>query len=151
MSRDLKYCSFIGRAGKDCETRYLPNGTCVASFSIAVGDQWTKDGEKHERTEWVNITAWGKLGEICGEYVKKGQQVFISGQFRTDTYEKDGQTRYSTKIVAQQMQLIGSRPDSSGGSTSQNNQSSSSGSQQGSTPSAEFDDDIPFQLYKPVA
>lgn len=146
MSKDLNQCNFIGRAGKDCETRYLPNGNCVANFSIAVGDQWKKDNEKHERTEWVNITAWGKLGEICGEYVKKGQQVFISGQFRTDTYEKDGQTRYATKIFAQQMQLIGNRSDSSGGASNQNSQHNSAASQQGSTPNADFDDseDIPF-------
>lgn len=110
MSNDLNQCQFIGRLGSDPEVRYMPNGKAVASFSIAVGSQWKlKDGEKQESTEWVNITAFDKLGEICGEYLKKGSQVFISGKMKTDKYEKDGVTKYSTKIIAQDMQMLGGK------------------------------------------
>ena len=81
MSNDLNYCAFIGRLGKEVETRYMPSGEAVASFSIAVGSQWkNKEGEKQDSTEWVNITAFGKLAEICGKYLEKGSQVFISGR-----------------------------------------------------------------------
>jgi len=111
MSNDLNQCSFIGRLGSDPETRFMPNGKAVCSFSIAVGSQWKdKSGEKCESTEWVNITAFDKLGEICREYLKKGSQVFISGKMKTDKYEKDGVTKYSTKIIAQDMQMLGAKP-----------------------------------------
>lgn len=111
MSNDLNQCQFIGRLGSDPETRFMPNGKAVTSFSIAVSSQWkSKDGEKQEATEWVNITAFEKLAEICGEYLKKGSQVFISGKMKTDKYEKDGVTKYSTKIIAQDMQMLGGKP-----------------------------------------
>ena len=115
MANDLNQCSFIGRIGGDPEMRYTTGGDAVASFSIAVGSSWKdKAGEKQERTEWVNITAWGKLGEICGEYLNKGQQVFIQGKIKTDKYEKDGVTRYSTKIVAETMQMLGGKSQGDG-------------------------------------
>ena len=108
MSNDLNQCNFIGHLGKDPDVRYMPNGEAVANFSIAVGSQWKdKQGQKQESTEWVNITAFGKLGEICGQYLKKGSQVFVSGRMKTDKYEKDGVERYSTKIVADRMQILG--------------------------------------------
>jgi single-strand DNA-binding protein len=108
MANDLNQCNFIGRLGRDPEVRYLPSGKAVANFSIAVG--WkTKD---KEGAEWVSITAFDKLGEICGQYLKKGAQVFISGRFKTEKYtDKDGHERYSTKIVADQMQMLGGKPD----------------------------------------
>lgn len=103
MSSDLNQCNFIGHLGKDPDIRYMPDGTAVAAFSIAVG--WkTKD---KEGTEWINITAFGKLAEIIGKYLKKGSQVFIQGRYKTDKYEKDGQNRYITKIVAEKMQMLG--------------------------------------------
>lgn len=111
MSNDLNQCQFIGRLGSDPESRFMPNGKAVTSFSIAVGSQWKdKSGEKQESTEWVNVTAFDKLGEICGEWLKKGSQVFISGKMKTDKYEKDGVTKYSTKIIAQDMQMLGGKP-----------------------------------------
>ena len=107
MASDLNQCNFIGRLPRDPDVRYMPNGEAVANFSIAVGSQWKdKQGQKQESTEWVNITAFGKLGEICGQYLKKGSQVFISGRMKTDKYEKDGVERYSTKIVADRMQML---------------------------------------------
>jgi single-strand DNA-binding protein len=109
MSNDLNQCNFIGRLGSDPETRYMPNGDAVCSFRIAVG--W-KSKEK-EGAEWVSITAFGKLAEICTTYLVKGSQVFVSGRFKTDEYEKDGIKRYSTKIIADRMQMLGGKPDSS--------------------------------------
>lgn len=147
MANDLNQCSFIGRLGADPEVRYSPGGDAVASFSIAVGSQWKdKDGEKQERTEWVSITAWGKLGEICGEYLRKGSQVFIQGRIKTDKYEKDGQTRYSTKIVAETMQMLGGKPAEQHESEPATRPAPSS---KPATPAAKgnfdnFDDDLPF-------
>ena len=105
---DLNQCQFIGRLGSDPETRFTTAGKAVASFSIAVGSQWKgKDGEKQESTEWVNITAFDRLGEICGEYLKKGSQVFISGRMKTEKYtDKNGVDKYSTKIIAENMQML---------------------------------------------
>lgn len=112
MSNDLNQCNFIGRLGADPETRYMPSGEPICSFRIAVG--WkTKD---KEGAEWVSITAFSKLAEICGQYLKKGSQVFVSGRMKTDEYEKDGVKRYTTKIVADRMQMLGSRGDSQGSS-----------------------------------
>ena len=109
MANDLNQCNFIGRLGKDPEMRYMPSGDPIANFSIACG--WkTKD---KEGTEWVNCAAFGKLGEICGEYLKKGSQVFVSGRFTTRKYEKDGQTRYTTSINVDRMQMLGSKAESS--------------------------------------
>lgn len=107
MANDLNMCSFIGRLGADPETRYAASGDPVCSFRIAVG--W-KTKEK-EGAEWVSITAFGKLAEICGQYLAKGSQVFVSGRMKTDEYEKDGIKRYSTKIVADRMQMLGGKSD----------------------------------------
>ena len=116
MSNDLNQCNFIGRLGKDCEVRYAASGDAIASFSIAIGSQWkNKSGEKQESTEWVNVTAFGKLGEICGEYLRKGSQVFISGRMKTDKYtDKQGVEKYSTKIIADRLQMLGGKPQESG-------------------------------------
>lgn len=101
----------IGRLGNDPEVRYTPDGTAVANFSIATSDEWTDKAtnEKRERTEWHRIVAWRKLGEICGEYLSKGRQVYIEGKLQTRSWEKDGVTRYSTEIVASDVQFLGSR------------------------------------------
>jgi single-strand DNA-binding protein len=149
MSNDLNQCQFIGRLGSDPETRFMPNGKAVTSFSIAVGSQWkSKDGEKQESTEWVNITAFDKLGEICGEWLKKGSQVFISGKMKTDKFEKDGVTKYSTKIIADYMQMLGGKREESGEAapSSSNAAPSSAKTNNGRAPSNfnNFDDDIPL-------
>jgi len=101
----------VGRLGRDPEVRYTPNGVPVANFSIATSEEWKdKDtGEKRERTEWHRIEAWRRLAEICGDYLNKGKQVYIEGKLQTDAWEdRDGNKRYTTKIVAQTMQMLDS-------------------------------------------
>ena len=134
----------VGNLGRDPEVSYTPAGTAVAKFSIATSEKWTdkETGEKKDKTEWHRITAFGKLGEICGEYLSKGKQVYIEGRLQYGSYEKDGITRYTTDIIASQMQMLGSRGD-------QNMASSSPGSSMpdmnGSPVSKGPDDeDIPF-------
>lgn len=104
----------IGNVGNDPEIRQLDGGKSVASFSIATSEQW-KDkntGEKREDTQWHNISAFGRLAEIIGQYVKKGSKIYVEGKLKTDKYEKEGQTHYSTKIIANQMQMLDSREQS---------------------------------------
>lgn len=97
----------IGFLGKDPEIKFLEGGNAVCKFSLAMSEKWTdKNGEKKEHTEWVNIEAWGKLAEIAAEYLKKGSQCFIEGKIKTDKYDKDGETRYSTKVVAHSIQFL---------------------------------------------
>ena len=102
----------IGRLGSDPEVRYTPSGVAVANFSIATSEEW-KDrdtGEKKERTEWHRIVAWRRLGEICGEYLSKGRQVYIEGRIQTRDWEdRDGNKRYTTEIVATDVQFLGGR------------------------------------------
>jgi single-strand DNA-binding protein len=103
---DLNQCSFIGRLGKDVELRVTPAGDSIANFSIAC-DWKTK---KSEGVEWVNISVFGKLAELCGQYIGKGSQVFVQGRMKTDKYEdKSGVTKYSTKIAAGTVQFLGGK------------------------------------------
>ncbi len=100
----------LGRLGADPEIRYTSNGTAVANFRIATSEKWTNpNGEKEERTEWHRIVAFGKLGEICGEYLAKGKQVYIEGRLQTRTWEdRDKNQRTTTEIIATVMQMLGS-------------------------------------------
>jgi single-strand DNA-binding protein len=136
----------VGRLGQDPEMRYFADGTAVANFSIATSDEW-KDkttGEKKEKTEWHRIVVFRKLAEICGKYLSKGRQVYIEGKLQTRSWEKDGVTRYTTEVVANDMQMLGGRD---GGGGSENNVRSAE-SDYGSIPREPFpetpDDDIPF-------
>jgi single-strand DNA-binding protein len=99
----------IGNLGSDPEVRYTPSGKAVANFRIATTEQWTnKEGGKEERTEWHRIVAWGRLGEICGEYLHKGKQVYIEGKLQTRSWEdRDGNKRFTTEVLAQTMQMLG--------------------------------------------
>lgn len=107
MSNDLNQCNFIGRLGKDVDLRYTPAGDPIAKFSIAVG--W-KSKDK-EGCEWVNVTAFGKLGEICGKHLSKGSKVFVSGSLKNGKYtDKDGNERYTTEIRCNQLQFLDSKP-----------------------------------------
>ena len=106
MSNDLNRCEFIGRLGKDPETRYTADSNAICNFSIAVG---YKTATK-ETTEWVRVTAFGKLAGICADYLKKGSQVFIAGRMTTRKWvNKDGVDQYTTEVVADQMQMLGGR------------------------------------------
>lgn len=107
MANDLNQCQFIGRLGADPETRYSAGGDAICSLRLAVG--WK--GKDKEGTEWIPCTAFGKLAEICSQYLKKGSQVFVQGRFKTDEYEKDGVKRYSTKIMLDTMQMLGGKSD----------------------------------------
>ncbi|MEK6777182.1 MAG: single-stranded DNA-binding protein [bacterium] len=107
--KSLNRVQLIGRLGKNPEVRYTANGSAVANFSLATNETWTgKDGQKNERTEWHNLVAWGKLGEICGEYLTKGKQIYIEGRLNTRSWEdKDGNKRYTTEIRAENMIMLG--------------------------------------------
>ena len=124
----------VGRLGKDPETRYTPDGTCVTNFSIATSEEW-KDkntGEKKEKTEWHKVVAWRKLGEITGQWLSKGKQVYVEGKLQTRSWEQDGTTRYTTEIVASDVMFLDSggqkgqskvsnpRPTNNGGKPQQN-------------------------------
>jgi single-strand DNA-binding protein len=104
-------CVFIGRLGRDPEVRYLNDGKMITSFSIAVDESYkNKDGEKVSKTEWVNIVAFGKLAEICGNYLVKGKLVYIEGKIQTRSWEdKEGVKRSTTEIVANDMKMLDSK------------------------------------------
>lgn len=99
----------IGNLGADPEARYLQDGTCVCNLRIATTERWkSKDGEKQERTEWHRVEMWGKLGEIAAQYLSKGSQIYVEGQVRTDKWQdKEGNDRYTTKIRANEMKMLG--------------------------------------------
>jgi single-strand DNA-binding protein len=102
----------IGNLGNDPEVRYTPSGVAVATFNIATSEEWKdKDsGEKKQRTEWHRIVAWRRLGEICGEYLSKGKQVYVEGRIQTNAWEdKEGIKRYTTEIIANTVQFLGGR------------------------------------------
>ena len=135
----------VGRLVKDPEIRSKPGGTTVTKFTMATDEKFTdKSGEKQERTEWHNITAWGKLGEICGQYLKKGKLVYIEGSIRTDSWDdkESGQKRYRTEIVARDMKMLDRKGDEGGGSYG----GAYAGARKGSAPAPEVDDDeeVPF-------
>ncbi len=106
----LNRVQLIGNLGKDPETRFTPTGKSVTSFSLAVSHRWrSSEGEPKEATDWFNIDAWGRLGEICQEYLRKGSLVFLEGRLQTDQYEKDGETRYFTRVIARSIQFLDRR------------------------------------------
>lgn len=133
----------VGRLGRDPEVRYTADGQAVANFSVATSEKW-KDkntGEMMERTEWHNIVAWRRLGEICGEYLAKGKLVYIEGRLQTRSWEKDGVTRYTTEVIASEMKMLEAR-DSSAPFRPPENNAMHKGPRP-SIPDGE-DDDIPF-------
>jgi single-strand DNA-binding protein len=108
----LNRVQLMGYLGRDPETRYTPKGNTVCSFSVAVTRRWrSADGESKEATDWFNVEAWGKLGEICQKYLAKGRLVYIEGRLQTDRYEADDQVRYFTKVVASEMQMLDRKPE----------------------------------------
>ncbi len=133
----------IGNLGKDPEVRFTQTGSAVANFSIATSEQWNdRDGKRQERTEWHNVVVWGKQGELCGQYLAKGRQVYVEGSIRTRSYDdKNGNKRYVTEIVAQRVRFLGG-----GGGTRMAPEADAAGAGEemggGGMPST--DDDIPF-------
>ncbi len=143
----------VGRLGKDPEIRSTPQGTTVAKFTVATDEKFTdRAGEKQERTEWHNIVAWGKLGEICGQYLRKGKLVYIEGSIRTDSWDdkESGQKKYRTEIVANTMKMLDRRGDEGGGGGGGYERGNSYGQSQsrsgGAGRPAEIEDDeeVPF-------
>jgi single-strand DNA-binding protein len=114
--RGINKVILIGNLGGDPELRSTPGGTSVATFTLATNETWNdKDGAKQERTEWHRIVAWGRLAEICGQYLRKGRQVYIEGRLQTRTWEdKQGNQRKTTEVVARDMQMLGSRGEGGG-------------------------------------
>lgn len=110
----------VGNLGKDPELRYTPAGAAVATFSLATTERFKgKDGQQQEKTEWHNIVAWRQLAEICGKFLHKGKQVYIEGRIQTRSYDdRDGNKRYITEIVADQMQMLGRAGEEGGGGSS---------------------------------
>ncbi len=145
MANGLNKAILIGNLGRDPEVRYTPGGLAVANFSMATSETWTnKEGEKETRTEWHRIVAWGKLGEICGEYLSKGKQIYIEGRIQNREWEdKEGNKRYTTEITASQMLMLGSR-ESAGESRPSPSSDMDSPNLPEPPNSKTRDDDIPF-------
>jgi single-strand DNA-binding protein len=142
MAGGLNKAILIGNLGKDPEVRYTPSGLGVANFNIATSETWTnKEGAKETRTEWHRIVAFGKLAEICGEYLSKGKQVYIEGRIQTRDWEdQNGVKRYTTEIVANQMLMLGGRDSAD----TARNQGPPAKDFQGPPGPGFEDDDIPF-------
>jgi single-strand DNA-binding protein len=139
----------VGNLGKDPELRYTASGTAVANFSLATTERYKdREGQSQEKTEWHNIVAWRQLAEKCGKYLQKGKQVYIEGRIQTRSYDdKDGNKRYVTEIVADQMRMLGRAGDeNSGGGGAQRREPRQERPQQGQYEEPPFnpDDDIPF-------
>lgn len=104
----------VGRLGKDPEVRYTPNGQAVANFTVATSENWTDktSGQKQEKTEWHRIVVWGRLAELCRDYLKKGRQVYVDGRLQTRSWDdREGTKKYTTEIIANNIQFLGSAPD----------------------------------------
>lgn len=111
----LNRVQLIGRLGRDPESRYTPTGSKLCQFSVAVSRRWKdQEGEPKETTDWFNIEAWGRLGEICAQYLKKGRLVYIEGRLQTDRYDHEGETRFFTKVIARQVQMLDRKPEEEG-------------------------------------
>ena len=161
MARGINKVILIGNLGRDPEMRYTQSQQPIANFSVATSESWTDrtTNERRERTEWHRVVCFRRLAEICGEYLRKGSKVYIEGQLQTRSWEgQDGQTRYSTEVVARDMQMLDSRgggdsynvpdggpPDMQGGGYPREQQPRSAPrTPPSSPPDDDFEDDIPF-------
>jgi|SRR3990167_6883639 len=146
----------IGNLGKDPEVRYMPSGEAIANITLATTDTWKdKSGEKQERTEWHRVSFFGRQAEVVGEYLKKGSQIYVEGRIQTRKWQdKEGQDRYTTEIVADRMQMLGSKSSGGGSFEVVENKPAASSSGGAAAPAKaapaakgsfdNFDDDIPF-------
>ena len=153
MARGINKVILVGNLGQDPEIRYTPSGMAIANVTIATTDAWKdkQTGEQQERTEWHRVVFFNRLAEIVGEYLKKGSQVYVEGRIRTNKWQdQSGQDRYTTEIVASEMQMLGSRSQGAGAaSPTDYNQArpAAKPAAKGAPPPAQaddFDDDIPF-------
>ncbi len=157
MARGVNKVILIGNLGRDPEVRYMPSGQAVANVTIATSETWRdkQTGDQQERTEWHNVVFFGRLAEIAGEYLRKGSQVYVEGSLRTRKWQdKEGRDRYTTEIIANEMQMLGGRGGQGGGEFA-GRSSEPAPRQQPAQPAAQpqqapagdfedFDDDIPF-------
>ena len=154
MARGINKVIVVGNLGGDPETRYMPSGAAVTNLTVATNESWKdkQTGEQKERTEWHKVAMFGRLAEIAAEYLRKGSQVYIEGKLRTRKWQgQDGQDRYTTEIIADEMQMLGGRGGAGGGGSFGGGGGQQGGGQQGGGGSAppqpgpdDFDDDIPF-------
>ena len=144
MARGINKVIIVGNLGADPDSRAMPSGNAVTNISVATSESWNDrdTGEKQEKTEWHRVVFFNRLAEIAAQYLKKGSQVYVEGKLQTRKWEdKEGNERWTTEIVANQMQMLGDRMS---GDTSNDNASSSQSSSDNDNPEIEFDDDIPF-------
>lgn len=157
MARGINKVILVGNLGKDPEMRYTPGGAAVANITIATSDSWKdkQSGEKQERTEWHRVVFFNRLAEVVGEYLKKGSQVYIEGRLQTRKWQdQSGQDRYTTEVVASEMQMLGSRGGGGGGASMDDDDASFDQTPRSAPKPApasnataaadDFDDDIPF-------
>ena len=144
MARGINKVIIVGNLGGDPETRYMPSGSAVTNLTVATNESWKdkQTGEQKERTEWHKVAAFGKLAEIMAEYLRKGSQVYIEGKLRTRKWQdKEGKDRWTTEVVADEMQMLGGRGDGGSAPMKQEPGPASAPAQPGPD---DFDDDIPF-------
>lgn len=149
MARGVNKAIIVGHLGRDPEVRYSASGAAIANVSVATTDSWKdkQTGENNEKTEWHRVVFFGRLAEIAGEYLKKGSQVYIEGRLQTRKWQdQNGQDRYTTEIVANDMQMLGGRGGASNDSfdESPRRPAESAAAAAGDVPTSDFDDDIPF-------
>jgi single-strand DNA-binding protein len=157
MARGVNKVILVGNLGKDPETRYMPSGSAVTNLRLATTEAWKdkQSGEQQERTEWHSVAMFGRLAEIAAEYLRKGSQVYIEGKLRTRKWQdKEGKDRYTTEIVADEMQMLGSKGGgaSAGAAAAAGGGAAAAGGGGGGRaavndnggPPGDFDDDIPF-------
>ena len=157
MARGINKVILVGNVGGDPETRYMPSGSAVTNITIATNESWKdkQTGEQKERTEWHRVAMFNRLAEIAAEYLRKGSQVYIEGKLRTRKWQdKSGNDRYTTEIIADEMQMLGGRSGGGGGNFGGGSQGGGQGGSQGSDQGGgnappqpgpdDFDDDIPF-------
>jgi len=154
MARGINKVIIVGNLGGDPETRYMPSGSAVTNLTVATNESWKdkQTGEQKDRTEWHKVAMFNRLAEIAAEYLRKGSQVYIEGKLRTRKWQdKSGQDRWTTEIIADEMQMLGGRGGAGGGAGGGGGSAPMSSGQDSSPPSAppqagpdDFDDDIPF-------
>ena len=144
MARGINKVIIVGNLGADPDSRAMPSGNAVTNISVATSESWNDrdTGEKQEKTEWHRVVFFNRLAEIAAQYLKKGSQVYVEGKLQTRKWEdKEGNERWTTEVVANQMQMLGDRMSND---MSNNNASSSQSSSDNDFSTDEFDDDIPF-------
>ena len=161
MARGINKVILVGNLGQDPETRYMPSGGAVTNITVATNESWKdkQTGEQKDRTEWHKVAMFNRLAEVAAEYLRKGSQVYIEGKIRTRKWQdKEGKDRYTTEVIADEMQMLGGRGGSGGGGNygsggagggaggggSGGGSNAPTGGGQSAPPADDFDDDIPF-------